>query len=324
MNRQEYIELRNRFHLKENRFSLQTILIQNLLLAAAIAVIWSKFAHSLPKLLTIPLISIFLFRNFGLMHEAVHGVASKNRKINDLIGVISAGFCLLSFDTWRKAHLEHHQWSGNIDKDPVMSMVKIFPLWPKPVQKILSLGWRAWMPILSILQHSVFWSLSIRYFFRMPKTFLGFTSLLFPIALLSGAFSMLPWSIVASTLVPAIALYLIFTEVVNAPHHLGLPHFRGEEKLPLWNQFLCARTCIYPRWLARFVVLNFNYHTAHHMFPRAPWYQLDEIHAFLMAELKDQYSLDPQFAWVMRNRKKDLVDVFVTAKPSEVERKLAG
>jgi omega-6 fatty acid desaturase (delta-12 desaturase) len=323
MDRSQYLELRASLVRPKRRFALALALGLNGVLAAGIAGIWICAAQSPLRFLSIPLLSVLMFRSFALMHEAVHGVASRTRFTNEAVGVVSGALCLLAYEPWKAAHLEHHLWSGNIDRDPVMAMVKVFPRWPGPLRATLSFGWRIWLPILSVLQHSVFFALSASYFARRPKTLLSGASVLAAPLLWGALFFLLPASISGGVVLPAIALYLLGTEIINAPHHLGLPQYGGDTKLPLWEQFRIARTCVYPRWLARFVVLNFNYHAEHHMFPDLAWYELPLAHEAVRVIFAHGYHEDPQFAWVLRNRRRALLAV-ITQREEGVTEKLAA
>ncbi len=169
----------------------------------------------------------------------------------------------------------------------------------------------------------VFFALSASYFARRPKTLLSGASVLAAPLLWGALFFLLPASISGGVVLPAIALYLLGTEIINAPHHLGLPQYGGDTKLPLWEQFRIARTCVYPRWLARFVVLNFNYHAEHHMFPDLAWYELPLAHEAVRVIFAHGYHEDPQFAWVLRNRRRALLAV-ITQREEGVTEKLAA
>lgn len=310
MNQRRYMEIRNGLDLRTQPhfpiyFGLQTFVLTVVCFTLSL-----KLSGSPWRFLTIPIISLVMFRNFAFMHEAVHGLISKNRRINHVLGVASGTLCLLSFDSWRQAHIEHHRWSGNIDKDPVAAMIKTFPTFPKRLQMILTFGWKCWMPTLSFLQHTVFWAITLRHVFKTGRHLGETLTAVFPVLFWASLFLTLPLGFTVTILVPSIVFYLIGTEVINAPHHLGLTYFRGETKIQIWEQFKTARTCVYPTWLARFVVLNFNYHTEHHMYPYVPWYHLDKIQPHLRAELRDKYNLDPSFSWIMRNRSRDLGEVF--------------
>ncbi len=320
MNQQRYTAIRRSLNLHWDPFFVPVFGLQTLILTALCIYLPIRFSDTPMRFLAIPIISLTMFRSFAFMHEAVHGLVSKNRLFNNFLGVLSGTLCLLSYQSWKEAHIEHHRWSGNIDKDPVAAMIKVFPTFPKLLRTALTFGWNCWLPTLSFLQHTVFWSITIRYTFRKLHSTEHIFSVVFPIVFWVALLVTLPATITFQILLPSIVLYLIGTEVINAPHHLGLTNFRGETKVPLWEQFKTARTCLYPKWIARFVVLNFNYHTEHHMYPYVPWYHLDKIHHVVCPELKEDYNLDPQFSWILKNRSKDLGTVFASPKTTNHSR----
>jgi omega-6 fatty acid desaturase (delta-12 desaturase) len=118
-------------------------------------------------------------------------------------------------------------------------------------------------------------------------------------------------------------LYLIGVEAINLPHHLQLPYHGGETKFHFWEQFKTARTCIYPRWIAQFIVLNFNYHIEHHLYPDAPWYYLKQIHQSIRPLLQGSYNLDSQFRWIIKAKQQSLDQVLFETQASEAEAKSA-
>jgi fatty acid desaturase len=310
MDRQQYIQLRKKFNLDIKPGKVIFHYLQDAVLMTVGLGLFYGAGDSLTRFFAIPIFSILMFRNFSLMHDAVHSCISENKKINDSIGIISGAFSLLPFDQWKAIHLQHHYWSGNIEKDPVMALVRTFPQWTQSMRSAVSFFWRIWVPAVAFLQYGVFWFHCSLGFFRKPFTVKEVLSFLSP-ALLIVATSILAPSFAITILLPALYLYLVAVEVVNLPHHLGLPQYFGETKLPVWEQFKIARSCLYPRWVARFIALNFNYHIEHHMFPDAPWYYLDEIHTELKAQLQDQYNTDPQFEWILKNRPKDMEQLLI-------------
>ncbi len=319
MNQKRYLEIRNSMDLSPDPGFLKRFGLQTGILIATCLFILVQFANSPLRTLAVPLISLLMFRSFALMHEAVHGLLSKRSQVNHILGIASGTLCLLSFDSWKQAHIEHHRWSGNIDKDPVAAMIKTFPTFPRLLQRVLTFGWKCWLPTLSFLQHSVFWAITFRHTLKKKQSIGQTLSAVLPALFWVGIFSLSPLSITLSVLLPSVFFYLIGTEIINAPHHLGLTYFRGETKIPIWEQFKTARTCVYPQWLARFVVLNFNYHIEHHMYPYVPWYHLDKLHEKLHSEFREEYNLDPSFSWVLNNRPKDLCEVFGSNQVTEPE-----
>lgn len=306
MDKQGYLKLRKSIEFKiEEKYLWRHLLCDLGLLVCAFG-FYGQFPDSSLRFAAAPLIAILMFRNFSLMHEAVHGLVSERRFLNELIGVISGALCLLPYEPWKRVHILHHYWSGNFEKDPVMAIVRRFPHLPKPLQTLFSGMWRVWIPSVALLQNSVFWYASTVEFLKAPKSIMNWISILAPLVLLTGIGAFASAEVLLTVLAPALAMYLVMVEIVNMPHHLDLPQQQGDVKFPVWKQYQVARSCIYPQWLARFVVLNFNYHTEHHVFPDAPWYQLEQLHEALKIELKSEYNTDGQFEWMLKHRPEDL------------------
>ncbi|MCM0605938.1 MAG: fatty acid desaturase [Xanthomonadaceae bacterium] len=310
MNSKRHNEIRNSLKLKFDETFLQNYIISSSFLLVVAIFLNLRFSYSPVRFLSIPLITVFMFRSFAFMHEAVHCLLTKNLKLNQLLGVISGTFCLLSFESWKQAHLAHHKWSGNVDKDPVAAMIKRYPNFSSTTQGILSFGWRIWFPALSLLQHSVFWGITVQFTLTKKITPRLFWSAIVPILFWVCLVALSPAPFIVSILLPSILLYLIGTEIINAPHHLGLEYFFGDTQIPISEQFKIARSCVYPEWISKWIVLNFNYHIEHHMYPFVPCYHLDKLHSVLKKELGSIYNQDPSFSWTFTNRKKDLGIVF--------------
>jgi fatty acid desaturase len=265
-----------------------------------------------------PFVTVLMLRNFGLMHDAVHSAVSDRKWLNHFVGHVSGCLCLLPYETWKKSHLQHHLWSGNIEKDPVMALRVVLPKAPSFLQKGLTFFWRRWVPALAGLQYVLFWKLCFDQAkqSRSPGAFIGFLA---PLGFWGALFALSPERFVIFGFLPALTMYLLGAEVVNLPHHLQLPMTKGEERQPVWNQYMSSRTCLYPKWFARLVVLNFNYHSEHHMFPDAPWYRLEQVHDLVQKELGSQQNIDLNLSWILRNRPLHLLKVI---EPSE-EKKAA-
>ncbi len=254
-------------------------------------------------LLAAPLLAILMFRNFSFMHESVHSVNSKNSFLNSALGLLAGSICFLPFAPWKKVHLEHHYWSGNVEKDSVMALIDIIPRMSKGIRAALDFCWKIWFPLIALLQYTVFWVLCTKQYLKNPKSGEQLLNIVLPPAFWLTLISLMPGTFLWQSLLPGLVFYLMTVEVVNLPHHLELPQFRGDTRLPLWQQHLTSRSCVYPRWVTHLIVLNFNYHTEHHLFPDAPWYYLDKIHADLKRSLQGDLNTDPQFAWIIKNRK---------------------
>lgn len=304
MTKKTYLEMRHSLDLKRKLTPLLVFFMTDLILCGAAI----KIASTSLFFLDIPLIAILMFRNFSLMHDACHNAISDNLKINDLIGFWCGVICLLPYKAWRNSHLQHHLWSGNVKHDPVMALRIVIPQWSKKKQRFINSAWTHWLPLIASLQYLVFWKLSINYALksRSSKTLLETVA---PLAIWIGILGLFASGTTLALIACSLFVYMIVTEIVNLPHHLQLPLLEGDKKLPVWEQYRTARSCIYPKWIAKHLLLNFNLHSEHHMFPDAPWYTLHKIHNMVHAELGEQQAVDLMFDWSLKNRSLPLVTV---------------
>ncbi len=304
MHKQKYLELRNKLDLQKKWQPLITYFVVEAGLLLLAAFLWSQNF----KYLVFPLVATVMFRNFSLMHDAVHGAIAKNKTVNDFIGAWCGGLCLLPFKHWKTSHLQHHLWSGNIEKDPVMALRVTLPKAPTGLLKALSFAWQAWIPSLATLQYALFWKLSLGHAMK-SGTVKSWGEFILPVVGWAAAFAVAPDGFFLTALLPGLVLYMVAVEVVNFPHHLQLPMSKGDTRDPIWEQYKTSRTCLYPKWFAHHVVLNFNYHSEHHMFPDAPWYALESVHELVKNELQEKQNLDLNFKWTVENRPLSLLEV---------------
>lgn len=303
MDRKRYLEIRKKHHfLQRDKFALSRHLLQDVSIALVVASWWTFSGESPFRFIAAPFLSVLIFRSFSMTHDAVHGLISDRRMTNELVGLWYGAICFLPFEPWRTSHLQHHYWSGNLDRDPVLMFTRNFPNFPRPLQIVLSFGWKYWIPIIGLCQQIVFWILAMSHFLKSPRNLRLGLSVLSPLLFWGSLALTTSWAFTIQIVLPAIVLYLIAVEVVNFPHHMQLSSGRGDDHLSARDQHRNARSCIYPRWFARFVALNFNYHIEHHMFPDAPWYVLDRLHELVEVDLDSEYQKDLNFDWILRNR----------------------
>lgn len=277
-----------------------------------LALAWGAYSQlGFPgKVLASLILACVFFRAFGYMHEAVHGILSSNPKLNNSLGVFWGILCFLPYSQWKQGHLEHHYWAGNIEKDPVMKLV----LYARKGGRFafpVEVAWRCWFPVLATLQQFVFWGNCAALLARTKNSFLDWVSVAAPLGVWPCALYFAGWEFTVSVFVPAVFLYLLLVEIVNIPHHLQLAHFEGEHKIPVWDQHLISRSCTYPRWFERYVLLNFNFHVEHHLYPTLPFAELRKAHALLREAVGDAFThnVEPGFSWIYHNRKKSLPTV---------------
>jgi len=314
MDRKSYFEIKNQLEFRPNNSRLVgQLATDTFLIALAGALLASRTIAGF--VVVQPLLACLYFRGFAFMHDAVHHCVSRNARVNDWLGVAYGGLCFLPFTTWRAMHLEHHAWAGNFERDPVMRMVRGFPKKSSFEQALDTLLWRSWIPYIAFLQEAVFWTVSTKMITERKahegKRVELVLAVLAPVAVMAtlvtaGIAAAGAWWLLA----PSVVIYLVMVEVINLPHHLCLPRLPGTGKLSLWNQYKVSRTCLYFGGFSQFVLMNFNYHAEHHMYPTLPWYELPKAHALVRARGMNDYNLCDGFAWIRQNRNRNLRDVF--------------
>lgn len=293
-------------------------------LVAATAIFW-HLAPTMSYVVSPVLLAVVFFRSFAIMHDAVHGTVHSNKTLNHAVGVLYGAICWLPYWPWRKLHIEHHQWSGNVEKDPVMKLLTAYPKFSKSYRGWLNFSWRNWLPYMAFLQHTVFWSESWKRVLQSDSSTdkkFNLASVLTAVAIYG---SLATWAPVGAMLqlVAGVVLYMVMVEVINFPHHLDLPQYDGDAKFSFTEQFQFARSCHYPKAFSHLVLNNFNYHTEHHMFPQVPWYELGKLRPQVKAALGAQYNECHGSEWIVVNKDRDLSEVFCYSQASKLSEDVA-
>ncbi len=251
------------------------------------------------------LLALLYFHNFALLHEAGHGNVHSGRHLNTWIGHYASLFCFLPFFPWKYIHHEHHTWTGNLDRDPTLYQVKKMKREGR-VPWIVRFAWRSWIPFGGLLQHTVFWLYPLRSWREGRLSAFQQRRSLFSVVFLAVAYLLLaafgPAWLTFSRVWPSLVIYLIAVELVNFPHHIDMPVVsHPDHKLPPWEQHQTTRSCNYGIF-SGLLVLNFNLHTEHHLYPTLPWYRLTSVRDQLKPVLAEEYHEVPGLAWNLENR----------------------
>lgn len=258
------------------------------------------------------LLAIFFFHNFAIVHEAGHGNVSHRDAVNVIVGHYASLFCFLPFYPWRYIHQEHHTWTGNLEKDPTMKHVRRMKT-RRRIPFTVKFTWRSWIPFAALIQHFVYWSYPISAWLEGTRKRSQFRDMLFSDLFLAAAYICLAriapdWFHVAR-LWPSFVIYLLGDELVNLPHHLDMPTLDPEsskKRLYVWEQEATTRSCRYPGFLSELLVLNFNLHTEHHLFPNLPWYRLKKARELIKPALRTDYNEVHGVGWNYDMRTGDL------------------
>lgn len=283
---------------------LSQLCIDAVLIGVIIALFQSEgflaYAAALP-------IAALMIRNVSLMHEAVHGLAHPNSKINYLLGLISGSLCLLPFHLWKKIHLEHHFWAGNFNRDPALEIMKRYPHISALQKAVLSFSWKTRLPLTAFFQYVVFWGHSAVGLMKNSKDGLLWLNMIFPVGIWAVLMTLMQVHQLA-VLAAGTAVYLMLFEYINLPHHVGLYLEDSQSaRVPVWQQYEVTRSERYFGALEKLLVLNFNYHAEHHVFPDLPWHELPKAHLLIQSSEAAAQTTVVRGDWLRQKRKEPFI-----------------
>lgn len=268
---------------------------------ARLAATGSVVNHALSQIV----LAIVFFNAFSLLHECGHGSAARSRAANALLGHLASTFCLIPYYPWKYIHKKHHHWAGNLDHDPVLKSLRKFR--DRGVPTTVRFAWRSWLPLGSLMQHFVYLTYPHTMWKEGDRALGEHARNLISLLWLPTSYGLL-WATVPelrlSTVVPAFVLFLFAEELVNLPHHVGMP--ATNDKLRIWEQHRVTRSCNYPHVVSELLVLNFNFHIEHHLFPSLPWYRLRQARRLIKPLLAERYHECTGIEWNVRERKHSL------------------
>jgi fatty acid desaturase len=242
------------------------------------------------------LFALISFHSVAILHEYRHGTASSSHWLNTITGHYCSPFCFMPCFPWKYLHTEPHTWAGNLNRDPTLKAIRDYREDQHFKNTLLRLAWRTWVPLLAFMQHLVLWNypLMLRQMGRLRGRRLAYST--FSVLLLPLTYGMLyflwPHVFNLRNFGLAFVIYLVFVELINFPHHLGTEVYRTTEKgkkLSLWEQTPVTRSCYYPVVLSELLLLNFNFHIEHHLFPTLPWFQLRRARTLVRKALGSEY-----------------------------------
>jgi fatty acid desaturase len=221
------------------------------------------------------ILGISFWRSFAILHACGHHAFSTHKRVDDVIGLSQSVFCFIPYYSWKFIHFDHHRWTGWLDLDPTMRNLE------KQNSKfnltILNLCWKLWIPVISI--HYI-----VTVFFKRSETLTRRPAVAASILLVLITHAVLMWELdwqYFRYFGLSAFIYLNLGDISLLTQHVHLPmdHSRGSEVSPkkLWEQDEYSHTVELPGWISRWIVLGFNYHSLHHLFPTMPYYHSGKI-----------------------------------------------
>jgi fatty acid desaturase len=301
--------------LRPQHSALPACLVLGFDLALAGSAAWLSTAPfaSAPWLAT-PLFTLALLHAYLIHHECVHRAVFARDKYNVALGEL-LGFALAyPFRARRRSHMLHHAWAGHLERDPTNARARArFATLSARQLHLLDRLWRSWLPFLALNERLGLW----RSAFAGDGTRHARGERIYAALALTLYLAMLSMAALSSALRPVLLSYacglfllMMLEELVNLPHHIEAPTVA--HKLALWEQDEVTHSCRpLPIW-SSLVLLNFNLHTAHHLFPGLPWYRLPEAERVLVTHTRAHQGQDHELAISLRLRRRAFADVFAS------------
>lgn len=218
---------------------------------------------------------------FLVLHEAGHQTLFTNRRANRVVGQVAAVFALIPFCAWRAIHARHHKWTGWQDRDATTATLLPRPL-PAWQHFLIEIAWKTGLPLFSItyrLQNywgaarlAIFVSVPMLRRIRIESAIL--VALYVAVLIWFGPFAVLAQFGVG------LLLALMVEDVILLSQHTGMPsHIAGTravEPFPPIAQEEFTRSLRLPEPLSA-LIMHFDRHELHHMYPGVPGYRLARI-----------------------------------------------
>jgi fatty acid desaturase len=219
---------------------------------------------------------------FIVLHECGHRTLFRGRRLNATVGRLAGFMTLIPYACWTRVHGRHHRWTGWQDLDPTTER-----LTPRArgwfERTLVNLCWRLWIPLFSTLYRvQNFWNLrrlttlfaSIEDHRRMRQAVLIQAAAYLALVLALGPLVLL------RSVGLALVLSLIVEDILLLSQHTHIPQHLSEGRVvqpfPALEQDVFTRSIRLPAWIST-MLLHFDAHELHHMYPFVPGYHLKRI-----------------------------------------------
>lgn len=252
-------------------------------LQTAVAGALSLTDSSVAWLIGQALLALALLQWFVVLHEAGHMSLFRTRALNVAAGHLASVFAFIPYASWRRVHGLHHVWTGWQDKDPTTAA-----LTPRARGKVetalVNFAWRTGLPLFSVIYRvGNYWHLPrlLRLFPTARQRRAIVVNALVLLAFYAGAVMLFGGETVIRCAALALLLGLALQDplILSQHTHIAQPVSEGRSVAPLSGetQIRYTRSLRFPRWFARWLLMNFNMHERHHLHPNVPGYRLAQL-----------------------------------------------
>jgi len=219
---------------------------------------------------------------FVLLHECGHRTLFRTASWHACVGRVAGFMAIIPFRSWQRVHARHHRWTGWQDLDPTTES-----LTPRPRSRFhraaVNVCWRLWIPVFSVVYRlSNYWN-AARLATLFPSAADRRAMALDAVGLLCAYAALVvlagPWLVLRAAGAALVAA-LVAEDLLLLSQHTHVPQqvSGGADVQPFraLQQEVFTRSLRLPHWLST-VLLHFDAHELHHMYPFVPGYRLREI-----------------------------------------------
>jgi fatty acid desaturase len=228
------------------------------------------------------LLGVLLVHWFTLLHECGHRTLFRTRRLNLAAGLLAGYVTMIPYRSWVRVHARHHKWTGWQDLDPTAEGLVRNDL-SRLQRAIVNICWRFYIPLFSILYRlENYWNvrrLAQMFPQREDRRSIAINAALqlaVYAAIVIAAGPLLLIKVALAGLVISLMLedLLLLSQHTHVPTHLS--EGRAVPPIPAIEQSLYTRSLRLPPW-ASALLLHFDAHELHHMYPFVPGYHLRRI-----------------------------------------------
>ncbi len=228
------------------------------------------------------LLALAFVHAFVLLHEAGHDTLFNQRYLNRLVGHVAGFLCLIPFWNWQRIHARHHHYAGWQDLDATTAS-----LVPRPIstweRRVINVAWATWLPVFALTYRiQNFWNLPrVGRYISNPANMQRIRRNTLVVVIGYGVVLVWAGPVVILKLVgPGFLLSLVLQEALILSQHTHVPQrlSGGQPVRPFTpaEQEPFTRSLRLPAWLSA-LLMHFDAHELHHMYPYVPGYQLRHI-----------------------------------------------